>query len=676
MSDGEPVDRLNSVGQILDVIGVGFIAFTLESSADQFVVIAANESASPLIGVDLPCCMGLPFEEALPGAREAGVLALVAGVLRDGVAKWGESVSIPAPATAGQVFNLVAVPLDAIAGTTGAVGLIVRNTTAQVREARYFEARLVAAGGDEVVAIVPDVTERRRMELALIASKKELEDRVRARTAELRAVNEAMGALIDASPLGIISTGPGGVVLSWNGAAERIFGFTPGEAVGRFIPMVTREDVEEVRATLAASSGPADCVIERELRRKDGAGVHVRVRFAKLTSASGELSGLMALVEDVTAERNMREMAARGEQQMAVLRGVTAAVHRAADVDQLVRALREPLQEIGIEAGLLSIDLDAAGGAERHAWGVDPEAVLELRLDEEDCTNSTIRLAPEAAAQFRSCTAVPVVSRQGTRGSVLFLSSRPHPFDADLLLLLRVVGEEIAGALENIVLFRHMRTAMTVARDLSLRITTIRQSERRHLGRELHDQLGQSLTALKLSLEAGSRRGAPAAEDLHAAALLVGDLIGEVRNISLMLRESRFDAGLLAALEAGLARFSRDTGMTIDFAPSGVDDELPPDVELTVYRVVQEALTNVARHACAPAARVTVTVTAAEVTARIEDRGSGFDAPAALSGTTRGLSGMMERVALAGGSVTIDSRPGEGTRVDLAVPLAVEERQA
>lgn len=647
----------------------------------------ADGEVNGLVGVSTDITDRVRAEEALRGSEQRmralleAIPDVVARLSRDGVLLDLSRSFKELPLEPGMNIRAVAENGMTSASIDGLLAALQRTAsstsveTAELEvltggETRHFEARLLAAGADEVVAIIRDVTERRHMELALVAANNELEWRVRARTAELREVNEALRTLIDASPLAIISVEIDGRVRSWNRAAERIFGFTAEETIGRFVPIVPPEDLDDSTACAMAviRNESTDHVTERIRLRKDGTRILTRVRFARLTAASGEVRGLVGLVEDITEARRLQEVAMRREQQMALLRTVTDAIHRAAGIEQLLRALSEPLVAVGIEAGLLSINLESPQGEERFAWGLPAEAVEELRVDESD-DRGVVRLSAGAGARFRSWAVVPVSSLQGTRGHVLFLSATEAAFDEDVLRLLRVIGSEIGGAVENIVLFRNMRTAMQVVRKLSQRIATIRESERRHLGLELHDQLGQSLTALKLSLEASGRRGVPAAEDLHAAARLVSDLIADVRSISLSLRESPVNRGLFAGLEAIAARFTADAGIEVDLARSGTDAALPGGVELTVYRVVQESLTNVARHAGVSSARVEVAVTAHAVIVHVNDSGRGFDVTEALSRVTGGLSGMFERLRLAGGSLAIDSAPGHGTRIDALVPL-------
>ncbi len=146
---------------------------------------------------------------------------------------------------------------------------------------------------------------------------------------------------------------------------------------------------------------------------------------------------------------------------------------------------------------------------------------------------------------------------------------------------------------------------------------------------------------------------------------MVNDLIRRVRELSLDLRPAMLDDfGLLPAFLWLFERFTRQTNITIDFQHGGLDRRFPYDVETAAYRIVQEALTNVARHAGVSEAHVSASTTDHRLRVVIADQGKGFNVDTELaSGTTSGLSGMRERAALLGGRLSIESGPGAGTRV-------------
>ena len=143
------------------------------------------------------------------------------------------------------------------------------------------------------------------------------------------------------------------------------------------------------------------------------------------------------------------------------------------------------------------------------------------------------------------------------------------------------------------------------------------------------------------------------------------DLIDRVRDLSLDLRPAMLDDfGLLPALRWLFERFFRQVGITVEFEPIGLERRFSPDVETAAYRIVQEALTNVARHANVATVAVRAFAADGRLIVEVEDHGTGFDAEGELaSASTSGLSGMRERAALIGGRLTIESRPGAGTRI-------------
>ena len=207
-------------------------------------------------------------------------------------------------------------------------------------------------------------------------------------------------------------------------------------------------------------------------------------------------------------------------------------------------------------------------------------------------------------------------------------------------------------------------------RALSGRLLHIQESERRVIAQELHDQIGQMLTGLRFQLEAAQKIGTNLREPLE----LTDEILRYVRALTLQLRPRILDdLGLKPALEWHLDLFRRQTGLTVQSEFSLSSGRLPSEIETTVFRIVQEALTNAARHA--GGAEITVTVLQADdghLIVEIGDRGPGFDVERALAKRdSLGLAGLVERVHLAGGRIEIVSRAGQGTRVHAEFPLPV-----
>jgi signal transduction histidine kinase len=210
-------------------------------------------------------------------------------------------------------------------------------------------------------------------------------------------------------------------------------------------------------------------------------------------------------------------------------------------------------------------------------------------------------------------------------------------------------------------------------RALSRRVVEAQENERRTIARELHDEIGQSLTALKMIMAQAARL--PETERtaaLNEAKNVVGDLIRQVREMSLNLRPSMLDdLGLLPTLLWHFERFTTQTGIRVNFKHEGLQSDqikLSPEVNTAAYRIVQEALTNITRYAEVDQVEIQIRFKDNTLTVRIEDRGRGFS-PAKLNArASAGLSGMRERVHLLEGKLVIDSAPGKGTCVTAELP--------
>ena len=217
--------------------------------------------------------------------------------------------------------------------------------------------------------------------------------------------------------------------------------------------------------------------------------------------------------------------------------------------------------------------------------------------------------------------------------------------------------------------FNEMLDRLEFERRESARVALAAQEhERLRVARELHDQIGQSLTAITLKAERAA--DTPAADppaELRAIADDIRESLDDVRRIARELRpEALDDLGLTNALITLCSRMAAQAGLRIDrsFAPDV--PALDPDVELVLYRVAQEGLTNVVRHSHARQAAVSLTVEGPEVVLRVRDDGVGL--PDELPEGTAGLAGIRERALLVDGSLTIASEPGAGTRIELRVP--------
>jgi two-component system sensor histidine kinase UhpB len=217
---------------------------------------------------------------------------------------------------------------------------------------------------------------------------------------------------------------------------------------------------------------------------------------------------------------------------------------------------------------------------------------------------------------------------------------------------------------------------------MSEQVLAAQEDERKRIARELHDETAQALTTLLIHLKIleRARSATEIRGQINELRELTAETLEAVRKLAVELRPATLDdLGLLAALEAYTEGYAARIAVRVDFSAQGFRDDdgrLPPQLELVLYRVVQEALTNAAKHAVADAVRVELYRTPDEVVATIADDGQGFDVDEMMRSRERGLGlfGMQERLALVQGQLVIDSAPGRGTRVEARVPAGPRTR--
>jgi two-component system sensor histidine kinase UhpB len=376
----------------------------------------------------------------------------------------------------------------------------------------------------------------------------------RARRAKLDDATRRLGAIVESSSDAILSVTPDGFVTTWNAGAERIFGYTATEMIGRsiltLIPAHLRRDMAWLLATVR---GAHDIHTYDAVRlTKDGRCIDVSVTLSPLKDAVGQFVGVSKVIRDISERK-------RGE--------------------TLLQQAHEAL-----------------------------EIKVQERTAELSAANHSLRI-------------------------------------------------------------------------LSRRLMQVQEEERSRLARDLHDEVGQLLTALKIDLqdiqhgEVRDSRFSPLTDSLE----LVDRLLTQVRTLALDLRPSLLDdLGLVSALRWYANRQAARNGWTLSLSVEGMDGRIPAPIEVTCFRVAQEALTNIAKYSQAKTIDLALRRQDEEVTLVIQDDGVGFDVilarRRAQSGESIGLLGMEERVRLAGGSLVISSTPGEGTRLELCFPLTEQEQ--
>lgn len=376
----------------------------------------------------------------------------------------------------------------------------------------------------------------------------------------------------------------------------------------------------------------------------------------------------------------------RRNRELSVLNAIARELNRSVNPDQALRfVLSQAAELLGLRTGWIwLIDEDSPEPYLAAAQDLPPALADEPRRmdgsgycycldtykkgDLEGAANvnvltcSRLRGLVDGTGGLRYHASIPLYAGEKKLGVMNVASPEWRRLSAEDLQLLYTIGDLLAIAVERARLF-----------DRSARLGAV--EERNRLARELHDTLAQGLTATGLQLESAEAFLETGSETEKARSALSRALdltrsnLEEARRSVLDLRAAPLEGrSLPEALEILVGRWEAETGVAARFVAVNRGHPLPPSVEVALYRVCQEALTNVARHAGAGHVTVRLVATPGTVSLTVEDDGRGFD-PSRFAKDRQGLVGMRERVEMLGGTLDLRSRPGEGTRVEAAVPL-------
>jgi signal transduction histidine kinase len=404
---------------------------------------------------------------------------------------------------------------------------------------------------------------------------------------------------------------------------------------------------------------------------------------ADFTEEDEELTQMLATQAAVAIENaRLYESSTRWLRQLESLNEIGNALASEIALEPLLGLVARRFREL-VDARLVLIAtpqgdaLDVAAAEGEGSYGVvgmqlefgssKAGRVLERRHSERvDSVLEDPEIDQQAARRLgvHSALFVPLVARgRGIGVMIAHDRSGPSPsFTDDELRLAETFAQRAAVAVD---------LSERVGRDALRRVVEAQELERKRLARELHDETGQALTSILLGLKPLEQSAASDADRAALSSLreLVVSTLQDVRRLAVELRPSALDDfGLATAVERLAATFREQTGVQVDLEAQLGDGRLPSEVETALYRIVQEALTNVVKHAGATQVSILLTHRDASVAAVIEDDGAGFD-PTSVGHDVLGLAGMRERVGLVGGRLRIEAAEGAGTTIVAEVPL-------
>lgn len=477
----------------------------------------------------------------------------------------------------------------------------------------------------------------------------------RKHTEELR---ERLAVLVESSEDAIVSATTDGTILTWNRAAEGLFGWSAQEAIGKPISIVfPPERAEEMRRNIRSySRGQAVGPYETERVRSDGRVISVAVSLSPIKDGSGRVVGASGTVRDITERKRAVEDLRRSQERFELAALATnEAIWEQDFATQQVWWSRAFQGLFGYAPGEVRVAVDwwrdrihpddrerVVVGSQRVVDGGGRYWADEYRFRRADGCYATVN---DRGYVVRNEAGKPV----RMIGSLIDVTERNRTEEA-------------------------LRRSQTELRALARRLQSVREDEHTLMAREIHDELGQALTALRLDLSWLARKfpeaSAAVRQKIGAMVVLTDGTIEAGRRIVAELRPPILDdLGLAPSLEWYVQQFAKRAGLRCKWDPGPADLAVDRELAVIAYRIVQEALTNVARHAQAKHVAVRLGEKDGALTVEIRDDGRGIPEDAVTSPRSLGIVGMRERALVRGGSLAVCRLPGGGTSVRVAIPI-------
>jgi PAS domain S-box-containing protein len=473
------------------------------------------------------------------------------------------------------------------------------------------------------------------------------------KSAALSASEQRFGQVFRLSPEGIALTSvEEGLVIEANEAFCRIAGRPREEVVGRTtLELGFWRDSHERRVMVVIPAMIPGSVrqFEHVIRTPTGEPRDVLARTT-LIDLQGE-SVLLSVYQDITERRRAQRMLEESEQRLA----------------KMIEASPEAITIAGLEDGTFML---VNPGAQRLSGYTREEMIGQSAIDmgfypdPEERKRLVADLLRQEAVHARE---IRLRRKDGQVRDVL-VSAALIDFKGSKFVLFQ--GIDITERKEA---EKDLHQHQEMLRELSAHHETVREEERAHIAREIHDEMGQALTALKMDLSVlglESSKSAPrTAKEIQELKGRVDDIIQLVRDVATTLRPSALDLGIASGIEWLVDEFQKRNGIRCEVRVEDGEVDLAEDRSIVLFRILQESLTNISRHAAARNVVIHLRSSSTHVRLDVKDDGRGFDVEAARNRKTFGLLGIRERVIMLHGTLNISSIPGEGTQVSVSIPL-------
>jgi len=502
---------------------------------------------------------------------------------------------------------------------------------------------------------------------------------------------------------GVIATDEQGLVRFINPAAMELTGWHPTQAIGKSLSDVfslvdetSRESIDLLGNGNQYPRQDSKNSFEGLLLSENRNPVPVEANLTSIQIGIGQVYGMVLVFRDVTQQRatlqEIKRQANRAEALMQVASQLNSQFELQTVLNTICEITNRTVKATGTAVILQSKNKEVFRNRAGMSQNVEfksyqgiqfeiPRDVLQAWLSRENpvIVLQDIQDYPNLPyfevyqrVDIKTLAIAALFRGKDLIGALISaFAHEPKILLEDELSLLKGLSDQAASAIENAELFEQVRVGRERQRKLSKSLVDIQEAERRHIAKELHDHLGQILTGIQFMLETTKQQSSGTQRsNLEEIQNSVSDIIREVREMSLNLRPSMLDdMGLVPTLLWHFDRYTNQTKIRVNFHRNEIPERLPLEIEIAAYRIIQEALTNVARHAQVSEVLVGLVVQEKTLWVEVLDKGKGFKVSADLETPSSGLSGMRERAGLLGGYLVVESFLNQGTQIVAALPL-------
>ena len=513
-----------------------------------------------------------------------------------------------------------------------------------------------------------------------------------------------LNAILTSVADGVVSTDENGLIRFMNPAAAKLTGWQENEAIARsfhevFLMLDERSNepvsfLDFRNRSTREDSGEGFVGL---LRPKTGMPVLVEAKVTPIQGMGNEIRGVVFAFRNIAQQRaamlEIQRQAERAETLLQVASQINADFELETVLKKICEAVTRALKSFAASVFIRDVkrnvfrsmavtgNIPYLENVSSIQFALSPDAFQKLVKPEDPAVlvmdafsypdRKSVGIFSELGVQ--TVISAPLLRRGNVIGAlVLFYLEKLDFLPEDESKLIKGMADQAGIAIANASFFEQVRTSRQRQQFISNQLVKVQEDERRSLARELHDEVGQMLTGLQFTVKSlMAKSDEEQRNKLDEAQIIISAIISQIRELSINLRPSLLDdLGILPTLEWYFNRYEAKTGIQVKLQQQNLDKRFYAELETTAFRIVQEALTNVARYAETDVVDVRITVLESIMQIEVIDHGRGFDTSVLVKGQSLGLEGMRERAYAIGGMLEIHSEMRVGTRVRASLPVS------